>query len=126
VGTRQYVAAVHAATNAFVSSGNIPGVPAAPAIPGETLIFYGTGFGPIVNGVVAGQIATGQSRLINSFSMTIGNAPATVNYSGLAPGLVGVYQFNVVVPAGLTTGDVSVQTLLNGFFPLQSLFLSIK
>jgi uncharacterized protein (TIGR03437 family) len=126
VGTRQYVAAVHATTNAFVSSGNIPNIPAAPAVPGETLIFYGTGFGPISNGSVAGLIASGQSTLANPFSMTIGGAPATVNYDGLAPGLVGVYQFNAVVPAGISSGDVSVSALLNGFFPLQSLFLSIK
>jgi uncharacterized protein (TIGR03437 family) len=126
VGSRQYVAAVHAATNAFVSSGNIPGIPAAPAAPGETLIFYGTGFGPISNGSVAGLIASGQSTLANSFAMTIGGAPATVNYDGLAPGLVGVYQFNAVVPAGISSGDVSVSALLNGFFPLQSLYLSIK
>jgi uncharacterized protein (TIGR03437 family) len=126
VGTRQYVAALHATTNAFVSSGNIPGIPAAPAVPGETLIFYGTGFGPIVNGSVAGVIASGQSTLANPFTMTIGGAPATVNYDGLAPGLVGVYQFNAVVPAGISSGDVSISTTLNGFFPLQSLYLSIK
>jgi uncharacterized protein (TIGR03437 family) len=126
VGTRQYVAAVHATTNAFVSSGNIPNIPAAPAVPGETLIFYGTGFGPISNGSVAGLIASGQSTLANPFTMTIGGAPATVNYDGLAPGLVGVYQFNAVVPAGISSGDVSVSALLNGFFPLQSLYLSIK
>jgi uncharacterized protein (TIGR03437 family) len=126
VGTRQYVAAVHATTNAFVSSGNIPNIPAAPAVPGETLIFYGTGFGPISNGSVAGLIASGQSTLANPFTMTIGGAPATVNYDGLAPGLVGVYQFNAVVPAGISSGDVAVSALLNGFFPLQSLYLSIK
>ena len=126
VGTRQYVAAVHATTNAFVSSGNIPGIPAAPAVPGETLIFYGTGFGPISNGSVAGVIASGQSTLANPFTMTIGGAPATVNYDGLAPGLVGVYQFNAIVPSGISSGDVSLSTTLNGFFPLQTLFLSIK
>jgi uncharacterized protein (TIGR03437 family) len=28
-----------------------------------------------------------------------------VAFSGLTPGLVGVYQINAVVPAGVTTGD---------------------
>jgi uncharacterized protein (TIGR03437 family) len=126
VGTRQYVAAIHGATGAYVSNGNIPGIPAAPAVSGETLIFYGTGFGPISNAPVGGVIASGQTTLANPFTMTIGNAPATVNYDGLAPGLVGVYQFNAVVPAGLSTGDVSVATTLNGYFGLQSLYLSIK
>jgi uncharacterized protein (TIGR03437 family) len=127
VGTKQYVAAVHASTNAFVSNGSIPGVAAAPAKSGETLIFYGTGFGPLANNVpVAGQIASGQSSLANSFLMLIGNIPATTAYAGLAPGLVGVYQFNVVVPSGVSNGDVQIEALLNGYFPLQTLYLSIQ
>jgi uncharacterized protein (TIGR03437 family) len=126
VGTRQYAAAVHASTNAYVSGGTIPGIPTAPAKSGETLIFYGTGFGPIMSGSVGGVIATGQSTLANAFTMSIGGAPATVNYQGLAPGLVGVYQFNVVVPTGISNGDVSIQTTLNGFFGLQTLYLSVS
>jgi uncharacterized protein (TIGR03437 family) len=127
VGGKQYVAAFHSSNNTPVSSGNIPGVAAAPAKSGETLIFYGTGFGPINNGVVAGQIASGQSTLMNPFTMTIGGAPATIAYAGLTPGLVGVYQFNVVVPSGLTNGDLLIQTTLNGFFGLQTkLYLSVS
>jgi hypothetical protein len=126
VAGKQYVAAIHAATNGFVSNGTIPGIPAAPAKPGETLVFYGTGFGPISTGPVAGQIASGQSTLSNSFLMYIGSIPATVSYAGLAPGLVGVYQFNAVVPSGVSNGDVQVQAILNGFFPLQTLYLSVQ
>ncbi len=38
--------------------------------------------------------------------MTIGGVPApVVSFSGLAPNLVGVYQVNVQVPAGVTPGD---------------------
>ncbi len=109
VGTRQYVAAVHAANNAYVSSGNIPGIAAAPAVSGETLIFYGTGVGPISNGC---SRRPDRLRPIDPlalpFTMTIGGAPATVTYDGLAPGLVGVYQFNAIVPAGISSGDVLV------------------
>jgi uncharacterized protein (TIGR03437 family) len=126
VGTRQYAVAVHAANNTFVSSGNIPGIPAAPAVSGETLIFYGTGFGPVNDTIVGGQIASGQSTLTNPLMITIGGAPATITYQGLAPGLVGVYQFNVVVPNNLSTGDVQIQTTLNGYFGLQNLYLSIR
>jgi uncharacterized protein (TIGR03437 family) len=31
--------------------------------------------------------------------------PATVTYSGLAPGEVGLYQMNIVVPTGTMTGN---------------------
>ena len=37
--------------------------------------------------------------------MTIGGAPAPVSFSGLAPGLVGVYQVNVQVPAAASRGS---------------------
>ena len=37
--------------------------------------------------------------------MTIGGVPASVSFSGLAPGFVGLYQVNAQVPAGLAAGD---------------------
>ena len=122
----QYVAAVHSATGAFVSNGKIPGVAASPAIPGETLTFYGVGFGPITQGTVAGQIATGQTSLANRFTMTIGGLQAVVSYAGLAPGLVGLYQFNVVVPASIPTGDLALQIALGGTpVSLQTIYLPV-
>ena len=35
----------------------------------------------------------------------IGGQPATVGFSGLAPGIVGEYQVNVTVPPGLSAGN---------------------
>ncbi len=63
VGGRQYVAAVHASNAAYVTTGNIAGLPAAPAQPGETIVFFGTGFGPVTGVPVAGQIAQGATTL---------------------------------------------------------------
>lgn len=63
VNGRQYVAAVHATDGAFVTTGGFPGLSPAPAMPGEVLIFYGTGFGPVQQGPVAGQIASTQVEL---------------------------------------------------------------
>ena len=126
VGGTQYVAAVHA-DGTFVNSGNIPGTQANPAVAGETLVFYGIGFGPLRQGAVAGQIAGGQSAIANTFTMSIGNVPATVPYAGLAPGLVGVYQFNVVVPQNVPAGDQAIQTTLNGKAnTLQTLSISVR
>jgi uncharacterized protein (TIGR03437 family) len=41
----------------------------------------------------------------------IGNTPASVLYSGLVPGLVGVYQVNALVPAGAPRGTMVPVTL---------------
>ena len=126
VAGKQYLAAVHSATGAFVSGGNITGVAPAPATSGETLILYGTGFGPVIGTAVAGQIANGLTKLATPFTVLMGNSTATVQYAGLAPGLVGVYQFNVVVPQGLMGNEVTVQTSLNGTpNTLQTLYLAI-
>ena len=126
-GGKQYVVAVHAATGAYVGNGSISGVPAAPARSGETLNFYGIGFGPVAQTRVAGQIASGQTSLTNAFTMSIGGSPAVVQYAGLAPGLVGLYQFNIVVPPNLPTGDLPVQFALNGnAINLQTLLLPVS
>jgi adhesin/invasin len=37
-----------------------------------------------------------------------------VTYSGLAPGFAGLYQVNVVVPAGLAAGNQNLQITING------------
>ena len=123
---KQYVTALHA-SGTFVGNSNIPDTTSTPAVAGETLVFYGTGFGAVTNNQVAGKIASGQTSLTSAFAMTIGGINATVQYAGLAPGLVGVYQFNVVVPGNLPTGDLPVQFSLNGTTNnLQTLFLAVR
>lgn len=113
--SKPYVRAVHSATGRLVSTSD-------PARPLETLGFYGTGFGPVSGTGVAGQIAVGQTTLADPFTMTIGNFAAMVQYAGLAPGLVGVYQFNVVVPISLAGGD---QTLVTSPATAQTLVLPV-
>jgi len=49
--------------------------------------------------IPAGQIFAGAEHAGIAFSLSIGGVPATVGYGGLAPNYVGLYQFNVTVPA---------------------------
>ncbi|MEO8127680.1 MAG: peptidylprolyl isomerase [Bryobacteraceae bacterium] len=128
VGDKQYVAAVHGTSGTFVSGGNIPDVPAAPAVPGETVIFYGVGFGPVNESSVpvAGKVVTGPTTLAASANFKFGDVAAEVQYAGLVQGLVGVYQFNVVVPAGVSNGDVPLNVTVNGEAVAQSLLVSVK
>ncbi len=126
VSGKQYVVAIHNSTGAYVGNGLITGVPAAPAVAGETLVFYGVGFGTVNGSGVAGKTAASAAALTNTFSMTIGGSTAAVSYAGIAPGLVGVYQFNVVAPSMQASGDVPVQTALNGTVNTgQTLFLPV-
>lgn len=41
----------------------------------------------------------------NPVTVTIGDKPAEVSFSGLTPGFAGLYQINAVVPSGIVTGD---------------------
>jgi uncharacterized protein (TIGR03437 family) len=87
-----------------------PADAAHPATAGETLETYGSGLG-ITNPTVApGQPspASPPASAAVKPQVTIGNLPAQVTFGGLVPGLVGVYQINAVVPAGLTPGQQSL------------------
>jgi uncharacterized protein (TIGR03437 family) len=128
VAGTQYVGATHASTGVFVSNGNIPGIAAAPAVPGETLVFYGVGFGPVTSSTtpVAGQIAQGATTLAAPVQFTFGSTVAQVSYQGFAPDEVGVYQFNVAVPSNLASGDVSLQVSQGGVPIPQTLSISIQ
>jgi uncharacterized protein (TIGR03437 family) len=73
-----------------------------PAISGETVLFFLTGMGA-VNPSVADGTAGGANPLskttVSQIDVLIGGQPATVIYSGLAPGFPGLYQMNVTLPA---------------------------
>jgi uncharacterized protein (TIGR03437 family) len=78
-----------------------------PARPGETIIFYGTGFGPTDPQVSAYHRFSGSAALASSVPvrMQIGPAQAQVTYVGLVGN--GLYQMNVVVP-DVADGDQEV------------------
>ncbi len=68
------------------------------AIPGDTILLYGIGFGPVSDNTQAGVIDQGTNMLKASMDISIGDVSAVIQYAGLTPGVVGLYQFNVVVP----------------------------
>jgi len=126
VNGKQYVAAVSLRTGAFVATRSIPNIGGVPARTGETLVFFGIGFGPVTPGPVAGQIATGTTALTTAVEFHFGDVPAELLSAGLVPELVGVYQFNVRVPVGLPSGDVPLKVLVGGESLLQTLFLPVQ
>ena len=88
-----------------------------PAIAGTTIVqIFGTGLGPVTNQPPSGAVAPSGpfAETTTTPTVTIGGMPATVSYSGLAPGLVGVYQVNALVPAGAPSGDAVPVTVSFG------------
>ena len=127
VADKQYVKAVHA-NGAFVSNGSIPGIPAAPAVPGETLLFYGVGFGPVSPSSVpvAGRVVHGATALSTAVQFKFGETTALVTYAGFLPEFLGEYQFNVVVPANTPDGDQSLTVTQGSETVPQTLLISVK
>ena len=125
MGNRQFVVAQHG-NGAYVANQSIPNVPASPAVPGEVLTIYGIGFGPVTPGPVAGRIAQDLPRTANPVHFFFGDKEAEVNYAGLVPGLVGLYQFNVVVPSGLGTQDVLLRTRVGNSNLSQTLYIPVR
>jgi uncharacterized protein (TIGR03437 family) len=78
--------------------------PSNPAAIGETVSVFLTGLG-----AVSPTIADGAAGVVgattNTITADINGTAATVTYSGLAPQLAGLYQMNVTIPTGVTTGD---------------------
>lgn len=80
----------------------------SPARPGEVITFYGTGFGSVTPLPRTGEPAGLEplSTMNPPPVVAIGGHNAIVQFAGLTPGYVGLYQVNVVVPDGLGTGDL--------------------
>jgi uncharacterized protein (TIGR03437 family) len=106
--------------------GAVAGLSSRPAKPGDEIVLYGIGFGPVTPNIPAGQLVLQANTLASTFQMSIGGAPVTdVPYSGLAPNFTGLYQFNVVVPANPGSGAVPLTFAVGGVSGTQTLYLAV-
>jgi uncharacterized protein (TIGR03437 family) len=83
------------ANNSLVSAAN-------PAQAGEEVVIYCTGLGPTNPAFATGAAVTASNQTVNAAAVSIGGQKSNVVYSGLTVGLTGLYQLNVIVPAGLS------------------------
>lgn len=106
------------ATNHAVSANDDYTINSAtnPAKTNSYLIVYITGQGAFRTIVASGTAAPVSPLAFTSANTTatIGGQAATVAFSGGAPGLAGVGQINVQVPAGLATGDYPLVVTVGG------------
>ena len=99
VNGKQYLVALFQDGVTFVGNPNlVPGAPFRPAAPGDIITAYGIGFGAVTPASAPGVVASDTDRIAADVLISLGTALVPVNYSGLAPGSVGLYQFNFAVP----------------------------
>jgi uncharacterized protein (TIGR03437 family) len=127
IGGRQYVTALFPDGATYVlPPGAIASLNSRRAKPGDAIILYGIGFGSVSPSTLAGQIAQGSTSLTSPVQVSIGGSPANLPYAGLAPGFVGLYQFNVVVP-NIGASDAAPLTFtLNGVSGSQTLAIPVE
>ena len=125
VGGTQYVWALLPDGSIALPPGSVAGVTSRQAKPGETMVMYGVGFGPVSPAIPAGQIVQHATPLAEPFHVLFGGAPATVSFAGLAPGFVGLYQFNVVAPNVGNSDTIPLTFTLGNETGAQTLFTAV-
>jgi uncharacterized protein (TIGR03437 family) len=84
---------------------------ASPAKPNEFITLYMVGLGDTDPVVPTGQTTPNPPPFSNTkvpVTVTIDGNPAPVQFAGLTPGGVGLYQVNLQVPANAVTGNLTV------------------
>jgi uncharacterized protein (TIGR03437 family) len=120
LGGSQYLGALFPDFQTFVAPpGAVSGYASRRAKPGDVIVIFGIGFGPVTPNIPAGQLYSGNTTLTLPLQIYFGSTLATLQYWGLAPDLVGVYQFNVVVPNVPASDAVPVSFSLNGVIGAQ-------
>jgi uncharacterized protein (TIGR03437 family) len=98
-------------------SGSIPGLPTHPAQSGDVLQILATGLGAVQSPPADGANSLDKLRdTLTTPTVLIGGMQAPpVQFSGLSPQFVGVYQVNAAVPQGAPTGNaVPLQIQIGG------------
>jgi uncharacterized protein (TIGR03437 family) len=110
-----------------VKAGTFPGVTTTPAKPGETIILWGTGFGPTTPAAPVGSLVPSSPEEDTSTlpSVTINSSPVTVLGAALTPGAVGLYQVDIQVPSPMANGDYPLQVSIGGVTSPLGIILSV-
>jgi uncharacterized protein (TIGR03437 family) len=97
------------ANNAVISAAN-------PAKRGGSIVIYANGLGPVSSPQTSGDPAstTQLASTTTTPTVTIGNSPGGIIFSGLTPGSVALYQVNVSIPADAPTGTQTLKLSIGG------------
>ena len=121
---QNYISATELDLDRF-TTGTVSGVTISPAKPGQALIAWGTGLGPVPGG--DNVASAGYNFLTNGVNVQaiVGGMSITPAYAGRGPTLAGVDQIVFTLPSNVPTGcTVSFQISVNGVLS-NSTFIAI-
>ena len=105
-------------------TGSSLGYPTVAAKAGDSIALFGTGFGPTNPAVTPGVAFSGAAPTTNVVTIRVGSASVAPAFAGLSG--AGLYQFNLTVPSGLGTGDVSLQATVGGIQTPSGVVISLQ
>jgi uncharacterized protein (TIGR03437 family) len=112
------VAATDAITGVGIAAANLfPGSGFAPAYPNEYVTVYATGFGGTNPAIAPGAFPTQLAGVSGAVTVSLGGVAipaANVLYAGVTPGSPGLYQVNLLIPAGTPNGNLPLVIQVGG------------
>jgi uncharacterized protein (TIGR03437 family) len=141
LGAKQYVGALFKDGSGLVLppgavlTGDFAGTPSRPALPGDVIVLYGVGFGPVCvtassgcptipDGQIVQQANTLQTTLDVVFGGVQGSL-AALTYAGLALNSVGVYEIDLVVPEVAASNVTALSFNLGTTASTQTLYIAV-
>ncbi|MDA1315036.1 MAG: Ig-like domain-containing protein, partial [Acidobacteria bacterium] len=91
-----------------------------PARPGEVILLFLTGLGPLVEAVGTNVPGNGQ-RTVENPTVTIDGVEQQVLGGFYAPGLISGYQVNIIIGPGAAIGDLIMQLIAGGVASQQTI-----
>jgi uncharacterized protein (TIGR03437 family) len=105
-------------------TGSSLGYPTVAAKAGDSLLLFGVGFGPTSPVALAGQAFSGAASTTKPVSVLINNVSVIPGFAGLSG--AGLYQINLILPAGLGAGDVTLAASVNGVPTQSNVVISVQ
>jgi uncharacterized protein (TIGR03437 family) len=112
------VAATDTITGALRASPNLfPASGITAAKPNSYVTIYATGFGDTDPSFTPGDLPSGVGRAKGAVRVLLNGTPLpadNVLYAGVTPNSPGLYQLNILIPAGTAAGDLSLVIEIGG------------
>ena len=97
-------------------------------LPVASFQVYATGLGAVTPAVAAGTPTPSSplSTTVSPVTANIAGRAATVTFAGLAPGMIGMYQVNIVVPPSTPSGADRLVLYVNGIGSQTGVTVQVK